>query len=276
MRHSLVPAAILLLLSPASPLAAWGRVGHERVAALALKDLPPEVAAWFQGQEDLFKEHSSDPDHWRQDRKEGPRHYLNTEDYAGPEGVPFEVQDAIQKIGAARFQKNGQAPWVIQDRLRDLVDAFKQGDRQRLAMTATILGHYVADLHVPLHTTENHNGQNTGQRGVHSRWETGLVERFASLESLQVLPATPEPGLFQAPWVWLKEANALVPKLLEDDRAADRTSPEGPRGKNRGEAYWAIFGGAQTPVVRQQLALAGKHLAQLIRYAWLLAGKPKA
>ncbi|MFZ1614495.1 MAG: S1/P1 nuclease [Holophaga sp.] len=273
MKHLLAPAAILLLAG--LPLSAWGREGHALVATLALKALPPEVAVWFQGQEDFFKEHSSDPDHWRQDRKESPRHYLNAEDYGGPAGVPFDVQEAMAKVGAERFQKNGQAPWVIQDRLRDLVDAFKKGDRAQVAYAATILGHYVADLHVPLHTTDNHNGQNTGQKGVHSRWETGLVGRFASLESLQVMPAVHEAGLFKAPWVWMTEAYALVPKLLEDDRAADRTSPEGPRGKNRGEAYWAIFGSGQTPAVRQQLSLAGKHLAQMIQYAWLLAGKPK-
>ena len=266
----------VVLLASSSPLAAWGREGHALVAELALKDLPPEVAAWFKGQEDWFKEHSSDPDHWRQDRKEGPRHYLDTEDYGGPEGVPLDVQEAMAKVGAARFQRDGQMPWIIQDRLRDLVEAFKKGDRPRIAFAATILGHYVADIHVPLHTTNNHNGQNSGQKGVHSRWETGLVGRYASLDSLQVMPATYEPGLFRAPWVWMKDANALVPKLLEDDRAADRTSPEGPRGKNRGEAYWAIFAGQQASVVRQQLSMAGKHLAQMIQYAWLLAGKPAA
>jgi len=269
-------ALSVVLLASAGPLLAWGRLGHVLVSELALKDLPPEVAAWFKGQEDYFKEHASDPDHWRQDRKEGPRHYLDTEGYGGPQGVPFEVSEALEKIGPERFQKSGQVPWVIQDRLRDLVDAFKKGDRAQITLAATVLGHYVADLHVPLHTTNNHNGQDTGQKGVHTRWETGLVERYASLNALQVMPATQEPGLFRAPWKWMQEANALVPKLLEDDRGADRTSPEGPRGKRRGEAYWAVFGNLQTPVVRQQLSLAATHLAQMIQYAWLLAGKPAA
>lgn len=273
MRNVLALPAILLVA--ASPLSAWGRVGHVLVSQVALKDLPPAPAAWFKGQEDIFQEHSSDPDHWRHDRKEGPRHFIDTEAYGGPEGVPFEVPEAIQKIGSERFEKGGQVPWVIQDRLRDLVDAFKKGDKAEVALVASILGHYVADLHVPLHTTRNHNGQYSGQKGIHSRWETGLVERFVSLETLEVQPAALEKGLFQAPWKWLKASNDLVPKLLEDDRAADRTSPEGARGKQRGEAYWMILWGQQGPVVQKQLSAAGAHLAQLILYAWTLAGKPK-
>jgi hypothetical protein len=264
----------VLLIATASPLLAWGKVGHQLVSQLALKDLPPEAAAWFKGQESEFVEHSSDPDHWKQDRKEGPRHFLDSELYGGPGEVPFEVPEALRKVGPDAFQRGGQVPWIIQDRLRDLVDAFKKSDRPGIAYTATILGHYVGDLHVPLHTTNNHDGQYTGQKGVHSRWETGLVERFASLESLEVQPAALEPDLYHAPWRWLKDSHALVPQLLEDDRAADRTSPEGKRGKVRGEAYWMIFKNLQGPVVQKQLALAGKHLAQLIVYAWALAGKP--
>jgi len=273
MRRAFVVPALLIALP--SPLSAWGRVGHVLVSQLALKNLPPEAGVWFKGQEDIFKEHSSDPDHWRHDRKEGPRHFLDTEAYGGPEGVPFEVQEAIQKVGTERFEKSGQVPWVIQDRLRDLVDAFKKGDPAEVALVSSILGHYVADLHVPLHTTHNHDGQYTGQKGIHSRWETGLVERFVSLESLEVQPAALEPGLFKAPWKWLKASNELVPKVLEDDLAADRTSPEGPRGKQRGEAYWLILWAHQGPVVKKQLSQAGAHLAQLILYAWALAGKPK-
>jgi len=281
---------------------AWGRTGHKLVAELALKDLPPEVGLWLKGQERTFRDHSSDPDTWRHDRKEPRRHYLHTESYGGPEGVPFEVEEAIQMVGAASFQKSGQVPWIIQDRLRDLVEAFRRKDRPRIAIAATVMGHYLADLHVPLHTTRNHDGQDrqdvqalpghpvgvkggtsrpqgaggppfqsSDQQGIHGRWETGLVERFVRLEALTLQPARLEPGLKQAPWKWLQESNALVPKLLEDDRAADRTRP---RGKRRGQAYWKHYWELQGPVIQRQLSRAGHRLAQMILYAWTLAGSP--
>jgi hypothetical protein len=36
------------------------------------------------------------------------------------------------------------------------------------------VAHYLADAHVPLHTTANYNGQLTGQLGVHALWETAV------------------------------------------------------------------------------------------------------
>lgn len=253
---------------------AWGRTGHRLIAELALKDLPPEVRAWLKGHEHTLLEHSSDPDSWRHDRKEGPRHYLNTEPYGGPGGVPFEVRDAIRKVGAASFQKSGQVPWVIQDRLRDLVEAFRCKDRPRIAVAAAVLGHYLADLHVPLHTTSNHNGQHSNQKGLHSRWERGLVERFVHRDSLAIQRAEMEPDLMRAPWRWMAESNTLVPNLLEDDHRADRTRPKGPHGKPRGQAYWQHFWELQGPTVNRQLSRAGHRLAQMILYAWTLAGSP--
>ena len=271
------PSALFLvfvLLAASAPAAAWGRTGHRLVCELALKDLPPEVSPWLKGQERAFLEHSSDPDAWRKDRKEARRHYLHAESYGGPRGVPLEVGDAIRKIGAASFQKSGQVPWVIQDRLGDLVEAFRRRDRSRIAQAASVMGHYLADLHVPLHTTWHHDGQDSDQKGLHGRWESGLVERFVRLDHLPIQPASLEPDLVQAPWKWLDESHALVPDVHEDDNTADRTRPRGPHGKPRGQAYWVRFWELQGPAVNGQLSRAGHRLAQMILHAWVQAGRP--
>ena len=263
------------LLAPA--LLAWGAKGHAITNALALKTLPPEVRAWYAGQEDVVREHASDPDHWKsRDRKEGPRHYLDVEPYGGADGVPYDPKEAIQKVTAWEFQKAGLVPWVIQDRFRDLIDAFKSGDRAKVAYATAILGHYVGDAHVPLHTTGNHDGQQTGQRGVHARWESGLVDRYVDETALKALPASKEPDLFHAPWRWIRSANALLPKLLADDLAADRTSPENAKGTVRRGGYWAIYWDLQRETVQHQLEDGARHLGQLVLYAWELAGKPPA
>src|SRR5690606_18469221 len=52
-----------------------------------------------------------------------------------------------------------------------------------------ILSHYVADAHVPLHAVLNYDGQLSGQRGFHSRWESQMVERFEAQLEPQVRPA---------------------------------------------------------------------------------------
>ncbi|BDU75025.1 S1/P1 nuclease [Mesoterricola silvestris] len=258
---------LLAILGTPSPLAAWGRRGHRTVAGLALRDLPPGPAAWFKGQEAFVEDHSSDPDHWKDDPLEGPRHFMELDRYPG--GVPTLQSEAREQVGPAVFQRSGQAPWVIQDRVKDLVQAFRKGDRAQVAYRTSILSHYVADLHVPLHTVANYDGQMSGQRGLHSRWETGLVDRMTG--EPEVRPAALEPNLLQAPWRWLEETNALVPALLADDRASDAT---GFHGRDKPDLYWMLFGKRQGPVVKEQLARAGQHTAQLILLAWTQAGRP--
>lgn len=266
----------LLMLLLASPLWSWGDKGHRATCALALQGLPPELRAWYAGREGEVEDHASDPDHWRQDRKEGPRHFLDMEPYGGPDHLPRTEEEARARLGGG-FYRTGVLPWIIQDRWRDLVDAFRSGDAARVAMATSILSHYVADAHVPLHTTENHDGQATNQRGVHSRWETGLVERYLQVDAIKALPAEADPHILERPWEWLRAAHALVPQLLEDDRTADRTSPVDAQGRSRRtQAYWMMLWAEQGPVVEQQLQLAGKHLGDAVVSAWVAAGRPKS
>jgi hypothetical protein len=264
----ILPILLAFIVSGTLPLAAWGRRGHRIVAALALRDLPEGPAAWFVGREEVVTGHSSDPDTWKHDPLEGPRHFLEVDAYGGR--VPTLLSEAREQVGPAVFQRAGTVTWVIQDRVKDLAQAFLRGDRDQVALLASILSHYVGDLHVPLHTARNYDGQLTGQRGVHSRWESGLVDRMAGEPDIR--PAVLEPNLMQAPWRWLEESNALVAAVLADDRASDPT-PTGLRDKP--ETYWLLFAKRQGPVVREQLARAGQHTAQLILLAWNLAGKPK-
>lgn len=198
---------------------------------------------------------------------------MDLEPYGGADRLPRTLDEAQARVGGG-YYRFGVVPWIIQDRWRDLVAAFREGDPAKVALATAILGHYVADAHVPLHTTVNHDGQHTDQKGVHSRWESGLPERYLQEDALTVAPATADAAFQKRPWDWLRTAHALVPQLLEDDRAADRTTPQGERGKLRTQAYWLIFWAKQGPVVRQQLESAGLHLGEAVLSAWVAAGRP--
>jgi hypothetical protein len=265
-----LPALVLLL---AAPLAAWGERGHRLAATRALTALPPELRAWYAGREARLADAAVEPDGWRaHDRKEGPRHYLNTELYGRPEDIPHEAEAALAKVGGAIFQKAGTVPWVIQDRQRELVAAFRSGDAAKVAEVSGWLSHYVADLHVPLHTTTNHDGQLSDQRGIHSRWESGLVERYLTEASIQPGAAVAADAA-RAPWEWLAESFARVPKLLADDGEASRgESREQPQ---RSVGYWRNFWALQGPVVEDQLTRATRRMAGLWLAAWREAGSPK-
>jgi len=264
-----LPLFLALAVLAYAPLSAWGRKGHRILASLALQDLPPGPAAWFQGFEETMTGHSSDPDEWKHDHLEGPRHYLNMDRYG--DGVPTLISEARAKVGPQVFQRAGQLPWVIQDRVALLAKAFQAGDRQEVVLQASYLSHYVGDAHVPLHTVSAYDGQDTGQRGVHSRWETGLVDHMTSPAVGR--PAALEANTIQAPWQWLKASNALVPLVLEDDRVSKQAS-EAPGSSVA--TYWVSFNQRQGPIVKEQLSRAGQHTAQLILLAWTMAGQPPA
>jgi hypothetical protein len=265
----LLPVLLAFSCLVPAPLAAWGAKGHELVASAAFRDLPADLAPWFQDREQTLVDHCNDPDHWKDyDPKEGPRHFLDSEAYGGPAAVPRDIKEAEARLGTEAFQKDGQVTWVIQDRVRSLADAFRDGDPDQVTLQAAILCHYVGDLSVPLHTTANYDGEGSGQKGVHRRWETGLVERLGDWE-----PEVRTPGLgadpWSAPWDWLQSSNALVAGLLQDDLEASGRSRQ-----DRESVYWREFKRRQLPKVKEQLALAGQRTARMILLAWNLAGSP--
>lgn len=274
MRHAASTCLLSLLLAPA--LSAWGALGHRLVASTALRDLPPGAAAWFAGREDLLAGHASDPDTWKDsDPGERPRHYLHCEAYGGAPSVPRDEAAARADLGDDLFQASGQVPWVVLERTDRLARAFADGDADQAALEASWLSHYIGDLHVPLHTTENHDGSRTGQHGVHHRWESKLLERLVDAGwTPDVRPARPSTDPAAAPFAWLRESNALVPAVLEDDRTArSQGLEEDPATRS---AYWAVFTRLEGPRVEAQVDLAAQATATKILDAWAKAGKPPA
>ena len=59
---------------------------------------------------------------------------------------------------------------------KKLQKAFEQKNVDLILKHSADIGHYIGDAHVPLHTTENYNGQLTNQKGIHGLWESRLVE----------------------------------------------------------------------------------------------------
>ncbi|HLO65956.1 MAG TPA: S1/P1 nuclease [Holophaga sp.] len=271
-RSILVPTLVALL--PAQALA-WGSLGHRTVAVTAVRDLPPGPGAWFRQAEDFMADHAMDPDRWkRQDPLEGPRHYLDCEYYGGPGRVPRDRAAAQAALGLEKFSLAGQVPWTVLQFTERVEAAFRAGDRDLAVLESAHLSHYVGDLSVPLHTTANHNGEATGQHGIHHRWEGSLVDDIVGREGWMP-PVEPVARLFDpqgAPWTWLAESYALVPSVLEDDLAATRSTGAMPGRHPR--RYWVVFGNLQRATVERQLEQAGKRTAQLILEAWIRAGSP--
>ncbi len=91
----------------------------------------------------------------------------------------FSQYDCYQGIHGA---KHGVVPFIIAYQYRRLRNAFEHHRYAAIIRISADLGHYIADAHVPLHTTSNYDGQKTGQEGIHAFWETRIPELMAERE----------------------------------------------------------------------------------------------
>lgn len=131
---------------------------------------------------DFITEHATDPDKRRYAVKdEGPRHFIDINDYGEYpyDSLPHKYTDAVAKYGEEAVISHGIVPWHIQIMLGRLTNAFKEKDFSRIMKNSAELGHYIADAHVPLHASNNHNGERSNQKGIHAFWESRIPELLA-------------------------------------------------------------------------------------------------
>lgn len=139
----------------------------------------------FKPQIDFLSEHAVDPDKRRYAvPEEGPRHYIDIDRYGlypYPD-LPRKWEDAVAKYSEDTLNTYGIVPWWLQTMLYRLTSAFKEKNQVKILRYAAEIGHYIADAHVPLHANSNHNGQFSGQKGIHGFWESRVPELLAEKE----------------------------------------------------------------------------------------------
>jgi len=160
----------------------WGFFAHKKINQLAVFTLPPEMFTFYKKNIDYLTLHAVDPDKRRYaDSKEAARHYIDMDHYGQDafDSVPRYWQNAVAKYTEDSLNAYGIVPWHVERMMFRLTEAFKEGDPDKILYLSANLGHYIADAHVPLHTTENYNGQLTDQQGIHGFWESRLPELFS-------------------------------------------------------------------------------------------------
>ncbi len=167
---------ICLALHPALVLG-WGSHLHGDINRGAALYVPDEMAGW-RAYANVLAAHGSDPDYWKEtDRAERPRHYIDLELYGDPSSLALPRNHAKLPplVKKELSLQRGVLPWVAMAVQERLTQSMRDGNWSEAARLAAALGHYVADSHQPLHCTENHDGQFTGNDGIHMRWEIELV-----------------------------------------------------------------------------------------------------
>ena len=127
--------------------------------------------------------------------------------------IPLRAQSAFYY---EHLSEHGIVPWHLQKMQRDLTEAFRQRNSRRILRICADMGHYIADAHVPLHTSSNYNGQKTGQHGIHGFWESRVPELFAD-EQYDFWVGKPEyinhpPSYF---WQAVFDSHSMVDSVLD-------------------------------------------------------------
>ena len=115
-----------------------------------------------------------------QDPEEPSRHFIDLELYGEFPLFHFDLdyEQLVGRLGEETVEKNGILLWAVQRTFDHLVDSFQRQDLEQALLYSADLSHYVGDLHQPFHTTENFDGQLSGQLGIHSRFESDLVNLY--------------------------------------------------------------------------------------------------
>jgi hypothetical protein len=275
---------LCLMVVPVS-IHAWGMDVHRMLTRRAMDGLPDDIRPFFAARRDFISEHAVDPDLWRVAAVKGdlgeedPNHFLDIDGLDDPapfRNVPHEWTAFVAKYGLERATKAGRLPWRAEEMYGRLVTAFKALGRTGSAYDAdnarylvAVLSHYVEDAHVPFHAVINYNGQLTNQTGIHSRFETDLVER--NLSSLQLSPVAIRPLASMREFIF--ETVATSQSLVEPVLLADRLATAGRTAYDDG--YYAAFWTGARPVLERRLGEAASAVASAVVSAYVEAGKPK-
>ncbi|GAA5220599.1 hypothetical protein GCM10025777_12290 [Membranihabitans marinus] len=112
--------------------------------------------------------------------------------------------------------ETGMLPYSFIHVYRQLVSAYRSGDVSAILQLSADIGHYVADAHVPLHTTSNYDGQKTNQKGIHGFWESRIPELLAAEEfDPFVGPAQYIPSVDSFIWDIVLHSYSLVNQVLD-------------------------------------------------------------
>ncbi len=205
----------------------WGFFGHQKINRLAVFTLPPEMIGFYKKNIGYITEASVNPDRRRFSMpEEAPRHYLDVDHYGDSALVcmPRYWNDAVVLYSEDTLKAYGILPWHIQRMYYRLKDAFMLQDPDQILKISAELGHYIGDAHVPLHTTENYNGQLTGQEGIHAFWESRMPELFSAEYDFLVGKAEYIMNTQLAAWRAIETSHAAVDSVLQQEKQLYATS----------------------------------------------------
>jgi hypothetical protein len=276
----------ILLLLFSFILSGWGFFAHQKINRLAVFTLPVEMIGFYKENIQYISEASVNPDRRRYAvPEEAPRHYIDLDEYGDSAAtkLPRYWKDAVAKYGEDSLTRHGIVPWHINRIYFQLKEAFLLKDPDRILRISADLGHYIADAHVPLHTTKNYDGQLSNQIGIHAFWESRLPELFFSEYDFFVGKAEYLENVQLASWNAVIGANTALDSVLRFEKQlsikmGDRKFNFESKGKQTAkvvsveyaDSYHRLLSG----MVERQMRASVKMIGDVWYTAWVDAGQP--
>lgn len=181
---------LLLLLLPVSAFA-WGEVGHELVVEFGNKLVKKDVFANCNISNEELILHTNDPDRvWKSQRgkyrHEPMAHYFHVD----AQQIDWQSKASPERI------RTGFLVYRISE-WSDLAKEFRKKKKwPELKEKLYGISHYLGDLTQPLHLHSDHDGKKAGLPGLHSQFETKMINRYRKeirdLVSLQMAKEAPK------------------------------------------------------------------------------------
>lgn len=252
----------------------WGSAGHKLINLRSVQHLSASMAT-LKADSIYYEFHASDAD-YRKDYSdtsffaEAQRHYIDIDLYPNFQSLPHNLDSVIALYGRENVHQNGTLPWAIQLTIDSLTAQFIRNDLTSAKLTMSDLGHYVADAHQPLHCTKNYDGKFTGNDGIHSRYESTMINTHKSSiiihpDSAQYI-VSPLDYFFE----FIFHSNSLVDSILNADMYAKNASGWNGSGTPPSTYYDALWQKTEY-FTRAQIQSATIALASVWYTAWINA-----
>ena len=285
MRRIFLCIALLLIVEKSF---CWGFFGHQRINFVAVFLLPPEMLVFYKKHSQYLSEHAVDPDKRRYAvKEEAPRHYIDIDKYGvyPYDSLPRNWTDAVTKYGEDSLMAHGIVPWWIQTMLFRLTKAFSEKDQWKILKLSAEIGHYIGDAHVPLHASSNHNGQYSGQKGIHGFWESRVPELLADKEwDFFIGKAKYIDKPLQFIWDRVLESAAAADTVLSLEKKLSQQFPADQRfayeerngllTKQYSSAYTIAYNKQLNNMVERRMRQSIFAVASFWYTAWVNAGQP--
>jgi hypothetical protein len=261
-RHLCLPLLTLTIaqLATVADALAWGDVGHRVICQIAYLELTPAVRAKVDALIALdpkfrtFAQSCTWPDSFPAVRP--PEHFLN---------VPRTAQ-SVDPANVCPTADRCVASAILND-ARDLALSQDAGDSLRLLKS---LGHWVGDIHQPLHVSfEDDKGANfiavTGSCGfsLHLVWDICIIETKIGLDEVPLaaeLRSEISDG-DRAAW-GTPDAGAPAVAAWASESLAIATQPSVQYCYRRGDACWYALNERQFSAARRSVEITGRYLEE--------------